>query len=286
MQAIGRGERLLHVFTTRPVTSADLALQGRGTFHLAGDVPPGPRVAIVGSRAARRDRLALLAPAIASLRAAGLALVSGGALGIDIAAHRAALLGGVAQLAVLPCAADRPYPSQHVPEFRSIAGAAGSGLLFCHPPGTEACKAMFASRNAIVVGLASAVLVVEAAARSGSHGTGSCAVKRGLPVAVVLGSPGCAALVGRGAAGLPAERDAFATAFAAWLARCSGAPPSPGPRWPEHLRWLDAALAGAGPHGLGIDAVPELLTRLVDLLDAERLGLVVESPPGRYRRVG
>jgi len=242
-------------------------------------------VAIVGSRAARRDRLALLGPAIAAMRTAGLALVSGGAIGVDIAAHRAALAGEVPQLAVLPCGADRPYPLQHVPWYRSIAAAAGSGLLFCHPPGTEPCRPMFASRNAIVVELAVAVLVVEAAGRSGSHGTGICALKRERPVAVVLGSPGCADLVARGATGLPGDRDAFAPAFATWLARVSGADVRLERRWPAELRWLDAALTAAGPRGLGLDAVPELLTRLVDVLEAERLGLVVESPRGRYRRV-
>nr|WP_263429795.1 DNA-processing protein DprA [Nannocystis pusilla] len=286
VQKRGPGERLLHVFTTRPFTSADLGLAGSGPRFLAGELPPAPRVAIVGSRAARRDRLALLGPATAAMRAAGLALVSGGAIGIDIAAHRAALAAAVPQLAVLPCGADRPYPSQHVPWYRSIAAAAGSGLLFCHPPGTEPCKAMFASRNALVVELAAAVLVVEAAGRSGSHGTGLCALKRKRPLAVVLGSPGCADLVARGATGLPGEPDAFAAAFTTWLARVSGAAVTLERRWPEPLRWLDAALAEAGPRGLGLDAVPDLLTRLVDILEAERLGLVVESPPGRYRRVG
>ncbi|WAS99126.1 DNA-processing protein DprA [Nannocystis punicea] len=267
---------------TRPVSSADLGLVTAGPYFLAGELPPAPRVAIVGSRAARRDRLALLEPAIAAMRAAGLALVSGGALGVDIAAHRAALAGGVPQLAVLPCGADRPYPAQHVPSYRSIAAAPCSGLLFCHAPGTLPCRQMFASRNAIVVDLAEAVLVVEAAARSGSHGTGVCALKRERRVAVVLGSPGCDDLVARGATGLACEPDAFAPAFAAWLAREA---PSPR-RFPPELAWLDDALAAAGPRGLSLDAIPDPLHRLVDLLAAERLGLVVESPPGRYRRVG
>lgn len=279
-------ERPLRVFTTRPIPSADLGLRGRGTVHLTGALPPGPRVAIVGSRAARRERLALLGPAIAALAAHRAALVSGGAIGIDAAAHRAALAAGLPQVAVLPCGADRPYPSHHVPLFRSIAASAGSGLLFCHPPGTEACRAMFSSRNAIVVDLAGAVLVVEAALRSGSHGTGIFAVKRGRPVAAVLGTPGCADLVARGATGLPVEPGAFAPAFAAWLAQLGGAAPPPAPRWPEALRWLDQALSQAGPRGLCIDALPDPVLRLVDLLEAERLGLVVESPPGRYRRVG
>ncbi|MDC0720208.1 DNA-processing protein DprA [Nannocystis sp. bb15-2] len=282
MQKKAPSQRPLLVFTPRPVPPVDLGLASAGPYFLAGELPPAPRLAIVGSRAARRDRLALLEPTIAAMRAAGLALVSGGAIGVDIAAHRAALAAGVPQLAVLPCGADRPYPSQHVPWYRSIAGAAGSGLLFCHPPGTEFCRPMFASRNAVVVELAAAVLVVEAAARSGSHGTGLCALKRKRRLAVVLGSPGCADLVARGATGLPGEPDAFAPAFTRWLAGEAASVR----RFPPELAWLDAALAAAGPHGLGLDAIPDPLTRLVDLLTAQRLGLVVESPPGRYRRVG
>ncbi|HEY8379690.1 MAG TPA: DNA-processing protein DprA [Nannocystis sp.] len=276
------------MFTTRPLTAAALGLRGRGTFHLAGALAPAPRVAVVGSRAARRDRLALLGPAIAALAAGGFALVSGGALGIDGGAHRAALAAGLPQIAVLPCGADRPYPSQHVPLFQSIAAAPASGLLFCHPPGREACRAMFASRNAIVIGLARAVVVVEAALRSGSHGTGLRALRRELPVAAVLGTPGCADLVARGATGLPIEPGPFASALAAWLARLRGntGPPAGVQTFPPHLRWLDEALARAGPRGLCLDALPDPTARLVDLLEAERLGLIVESPPGRYRRVG
>jgi DNA processing protein len=145
---------------------------------------------------------------------------------------------------------------------------------------------MFASRNAVVVGLAGAVLVVEAGLRSGSHGTGISAMNRKVPVGVVLGSPGCADLVARGAVGLPTEPDAFAPAFAAWLARLHGGAGPPPPPWPAALRWLDEALDRAGPRGLSLDALPDPFARLVDLLEAERLGLVVESPPGRYRRVG
>lgn len=287
MQREGGCDRLHEVFTTQTITSADLGLRGRDCcYFLVGELPPAPRVAIVGSRAARRERLALLEPALALLGASGHALVSGGAIGIDAGAHRAALAAGVPQLVVVPSGPDRPYPSHHVPLFRSIAAAPGSGLLFCHPPGTAPCKAMFASRNAVVVGLAEAVLVVEAAGRSGSHGTGISAIHRKRRVAVVLGSAGCAELVGRGARGLPGDQEAFAPAFAAWLAGGTEDAAGPSSRWPERLRWLELALAEAGPRGLCLDALPDPLSRLVDLLDAEGLGLIVESPPGRYRRVG
>lgn len=268
-------------------SDADLGLSGTRDYLLAGAVPPGPRLAVVGSRAARRDRIGLLDAVIAAAKARGLALVSGGAVGIDAGAHRAALAAELPQLAVLPCGPDRPYPPQHVGLFEAIAAAPGSGLLYCHPPGAETCRAMFASRNAVVVGLARAVLVVEAQARSGSVGTGRLALKKGLPVAAVLGAPGCAELVGSGARALPCEPAAFVPALAAWLGRVvgGGAEVEPPPAWPENLAWLAAALERAGPRGICLDDLDRPLARLAELLAAERQGLIVESPPGRYRRV-
>jgi DNA protecting protein DprA len=271
--------------TTRALTSAELGLRGRQNFHLAGNLPPPPRLAVIGSRAARHDRIALLEAVARAAAGAGMSLVSGGAVGIDAAAHRAALAADLPQLAVLPCGSDRPYPPHHVPLFRSIAEARGSGLLYCHPPGTATCRAMFVSRNIVVLGLAQAVLIVEARTRSGSHGTGRAALRRGQPVAAVLGSSGCADLVGRGARGLPPEPAAFAERLGSWLAQLSGEPPAAGPSWPEHLRWLDEALERAGEGGICLDELDRPLERIIDLLAAERAGLIVEAPQGCYRRV-
>jgi DNA processing protein len=271
--------------TTRALTSAELGLRGRQTFHLEGELPPKPRLAVVGSRAARHDRLALLELVAQAAAGAGLSLVSGGAVGIDAAAHRAALAVGLPQLAVLPCGRDRPYPSHHVPLFRSIAAAAGSGVLYCHPPGTVLSRGMFFSRNRTVVGVARAIVIVEARARSGSHKTGLMAQQSAVPVAAVLGSSGCADLVGRGAWGLSAEPAAFAAGLTEWFAYLGGGPMSAGPCWPDQWRWLEEALEQAGPAGLELDALERPLERLVDLLAAERAGLIVEAAPGCYRRV-
>lgn len=271
--------------TTRALTSTELGLRGRQTFHLEGELPPEPRLAVVGSRAAHHDRIALLDTVAQAAAGAGMSLVSGGAVGIDAAAHRAALAAELPQLAVLPCSSDRPYPPHHVPLFRSIAAARGSGLLYCHPPGMATCRAMFVSRNTVVLGLARAVLVVEARTRSGSHGTGRSALRSGQPVAAVLGSPGCSDLIGHGARGLPCEPAAFAECLRSWLAQLSGAPASAGPVWPEHLRWLDEALERAGTAGIWLDELDRPLERIIELLAAERAGLIVEAPQGCYRKV-
>lgn len=271
--------------TTRALTSTELGLRGRQTFHLDGELPPEPRLAVVGSRAAHHDRIALLEAVAQAAAGAGMSLVSGGAVGIDAAAHRAALAADLPQLAVLPCSSDRPYPPHHVPLFRSIAAARGSGLLYCHPPGTSPRRSMFYSRNAAIVGLAKAVLIVEAQTRSGSHGTGRMALRYKLPVAAVLGSSGCADLIGGGARGLQPEAATFAAKLAGWLAQLSGGPPPAGPQWPAHLRWLDEALERAGTAGICLDELDRPLERIIDLLAAERAGLIVEAPQGCYRRV-
>lgn len=268
----------------RPISPRTLALPGRQPLFLSGALPPAPRLAIVGSRAARRERLELVPRALSAAGAAGLSLVSGGALGVDGAAHRAALAAGVPQVAVLPCAPDNPYPERHVPLFREIAGAAASGLLFCLAPGHAPCRGIFTGRNALVLGLARALLVVEAHERSGSHGTGRLALRRRLPVAAVLGSRGCDALIAAGARPLRGGPEEFSADLEAWLAELAGAPRGRSPPWPAELARLAEALRAAGAAGIDLEALPDGPGLHAELLAAQRLGLVVEVPPGVFRR--
>lgn len=127
---------------------------------LAGELPTRPRLGIVGSRAALRSLMVAVPWIVETAGAAGFAVVSGGALGIDGAVHHAALGRGVPQLAVLPCGEDRPYPPLHVGLFEAIASAPASGVLFAQPRGMCPSRAMFASRNALVAALADALVVV------------------------------------------------------------------------------------------------------------------------------
>ncbi len=278
------------------MSSAALGLPGKRerSFELVGPLPPRPRLAIVGSRAAHRRTLRVLGPILGEAARRGWSLVSGGALGIDGGAHRAALEQRVAQLAVLPCGRDRLYPPGHAQLFAAMAEARHAGLLFAQPPGTEPARAMFASRNAIVVGLADAVLVAEAGLRSGSAGTGRLALRRQVPLAAIAGSPGCGALIGAGARPLPSpphtdDPDALASfvdAVGVWLDVLSGRAAdegtSLGERWPEHLVWLETALREAGPSGLSIDALPQPGAAALALCEAELLGLVCEAAAGRW----
>jgi DNA protecting protein DprA len=263
--------------------------------ELLGPLPGRPRLAIVGSRAAHRRVLRTLPAIVEAAGMRGWSLVSGGALGIDGGAHRAALELGIPQVAVLPCGRDAPYPPAHAPMFAAMLASSCAGLLFAHPPGTEPARQMFASRNEIVVALADAVIVAEAGLRSGSRGTGILALKRRLPVAALAGSPGCGALIGAGAHAIAApveETDAanrVAAAVGAWLDELSGAPSSstpPGSAWPPHLAWLQQLLTLAGPAGASFDSMPDSAAASVALCEAELLGLVCEAGPGRWVAIG
>jgi DNA processing protein len=265
-----------------------LGLAGHRELHLAGELPPPPRLAVVGSRAAHRSFRDAVEPLVHAAGRRGWSIVSGGAVGIDGDAHAAALAAGVPQLAVVPCGPDRAYPPQHGPLFRRVAEAPRSGVLYAYPPGTEPVRAMFASRNAVMVAICDAVAVVEAAPRSGTMITAALARRRGRPRAVITGSPGAALLVAEGAHTLawdPRGPEAFARVVGAWLRAISRgeAPPPPEPApWPERLQWLHQALAAAGPGGLVLDSLPSPRAALVALAEAEALGLVVEPAAGRW----
>lgn len=262
----------------------------RDHLELMGSLPPRPRLAVIGSRAAHARYVATLDVVLARAHASGWSLVSGGALGIDAGAHRAALRLGCPQLAVLPCGPDRVYPPQHAPLFAALLEQPHNGLVFAHRHGTRSCRAMFASRNRIVVALADAVLVVEASLRSGSLGTGRLAAKAGLPLAAFAGSAGCGSLIAAGALALPeplAKPDAhaldeLATRVGAWLAGESLALPS---RWPAALAWLRDTLAAGPASGTTLDRLGPLDVAMVALVEAELLGLVSEVSPGRWRAV-
>ncbi len=290
------------MLVTRRVAREGLGIGAGAPLWCAGEVPAGPRVAIVGARAAHRAALERVPALVEAAAEAGFSVVSGGAIGVDAAVHRAALAAGVPQLAVVPSAPERPYPPHHGPLFAAIAAAPGSGVVFTLQPGQGPCKAVFASRNGVVIGLAEAVVVVEAARGSGSFGSGRLALRRRRRVAALLGSPGAAALIADGAAAIDGPLEdprAWGASLARWLrggaeAEVEGEAAAAGRRWPEHLRWLAVALVGAGRSGVTVDGLeagvagaPESPAGvLLALLEAESLGLVVEAEIGRYRPVG
>jgi len=167
------------------------------------DVLALPSVAIVGSRAASPYGLEVAERFASDLAGCGLAVVSGLARGIDSAAHRGALEGGGPTVAVLGSGPDVIYPPEHARLAKEITerGAVVSELA----PGTPPRAFHFPLRNRIISGLSRAVVVVEAAERSGSLITAECALEQGREVMAVPGSvlngrnAGCHALIRDGA---------------------------------------------------------------------------------------
>lgn len=154
--------------------------------YLRGAVPVWePAVAVVGSRRASREGMKAAEHLSEQLASLGVRVVSGLARGIDTAAHRGALKGGGATIAVLGCGVDVPYP----PENRELAERiAGSGCIISEfPMGTQPLAEHFPRRNRIISGLSRGVLVVEAAEQSGSLITARYALDQGRDVMAVPG---------------------------------------------------------------------------------------------------
>jgi DNA processing protein len=162
------------------------------------------QVAIVGSRAATAAGRETAFHFAERLVAAGFAITSGLATGIDAAAHRGALAAGGVTIAVCGTGLDRVYPQEH----RDLAAriAATGALVSEFPTGTPPVAHNFPQRNRLLSGLARGVLVIEAAARSGSLITARHAGEQGRDVMAVPGSihnplaRGCHRLIKDGAA--------------------------------------------------------------------------------------
>ncbi|MCZ6599288.1 MAG: DNA-processing protein DprA [Acidobacteria bacterium] len=157
-------------------------------LYVRGDMVEAddPAVAIVGSRRASPYGLAMARILARDLAAAGVTVVSGLARGIDAAAHGGALAAtGGRALAVLGSGPDIIYPPEH--RRLATAVAAHGALLSEFPPGTPPLPRHFPWRNRIISGLARGVVVVEAAAGSGSLITARLALDQGREVYAVPG---------------------------------------------------------------------------------------------------
>ncbi len=142
-----------------------------------------PTVGIVGTRAASTYGKACAFKFAQALARAGVTVVSGGALGIDAAAHKGALDGGGQTVAVLATGITTVYPSVHHSLFQQIAT---SGCLMSQfSVGSKMADYKFLIRNTLVAALSQAVIVIEAPARSGAISTATAANELGREVFVV-----------------------------------------------------------------------------------------------------
>jgi DNA processing protein len=169
-----------------------IALWARGPARL--DELVERSVAIVGSRASSAYGEHVAAELGHQLGERGWTVVSGGAFGIDAAAHRGAMAAEAPTLAVLACGVDRPYPAAHGALFSRIAE---TGLLLSEwPPGCAPLRHRFLVRNRLIAALTRGTVVVEAAARSGAQATAKRARRLGRQVLVVPGPVTSAMSVG------------------------------------------------------------------------------------------
>jgi DNA processing protein len=256
-----------------------------------------PGLAIVGSRNASTQGKANALAFAEALSGAGLCIVSGLALGIDAAAHEGALDGaahraGGGTIAVIGTGPDLVYPARN----RALAGRiAHEGCIVSeYPVGTPPLPGNFPKRNRIISGLAAGVLVVEAAAQSGSLITARQAAEQGRDVFAIPGSihaalsKGCHILIREGARLVDSAADVLEAMALSPLARpecvCPSAPvqaPAPDD---------EALLAALGHDPVEPDTLlatlggtpGELSTRLLML---ELAGMVERLPGGRLQRL-
>ena len=184
-----------------PATDGPVLLVSAGTPAITV-----PTVAIVGSRAATGYGAGIAAWLAEAAGAAGAHVLSGGAVGIDAAAHRAALGSAGGTSVVLGCGHDVSYPRAHARPgglFEEVR-AQGGALLSEQFPQVQPKAGVVRARNRIVAGLADVVVVVEGGARSGALLTATAAFERDRTVMAVPGdvrAPGSVApnrLLGEG----------------------------------------------------------------------------------------
>ncbi|MFD2367507.1 DNA-processing protein DprA [Pseudoduganella sp. GCM10020061] len=168
-----------------------------------GELLAEPDLAIVGSRNGSIDGERNARAFARAISECGITIVSGLALGIDTAAHEGALAGSGSTVAVIGTGPDIVYPARNRALAHRIAQE--GCILSEHPPGTPVRADHFPRRNRIISGLSQAVLVVEAAAQSGSLITAHYAAEQGRDVFAIPGSihaalsKGCHALIKQGA---------------------------------------------------------------------------------------
>lgn len=163
---------------------APLALWAKGTTSLLRPSAP-PAIAIVGARAATGYGETVATELAGELADQGIPVVSGGAYGIDAAAHRSTILRGGRTIAVLPSGLDRLYPSGNQSLFDRIAE---TGLLLSEqPPGTAPTRWRMEQRARIIAAISTGVLLVEAGVRSSTINVIREAHTQGRPVGAVPG---------------------------------------------------------------------------------------------------
>lgn len=246
-----------------------------------------PAVAVVGSRAATPYGLEVAERLGSDLAGAGVVVISGLARGIDSASHRGALAARGRTVAVLGSGLDLVYPPEHTELAAEVArsGAVVSEL----PPGTPPRRFHFPMRNRIISGLSLAVVVVEAAARSGALITADLALDQGREVLAVPGNiltgrfRGCHRLLKDGAALAESAHDVLEILPAGACARVQGRAADALPPEPLAARMIPG-------EEYDLDAICAFMAADVQvvlprLLELELQGVVRRTDGGRFVRL-
>lgn len=183
-------------------------------LYFMGKLPPErtPTVAIVGTRRPTAYGREVTERFARELASKGVVILSGLALGVDSIAHRACLRAGGITLAILANGLDYIYPSSHKQLATDIINNGGA-VISEYEPDVLAREFRFLERNRIVSGLADAIIITEAAARSGTLSTATHALEQGKEVFVVPGnitsplSAGCNSLIKQGAIPITSSGD-------------------------------------------------------------------------------
>lgn len=157
-------------------------------LYLHGSLPNGPCVGIVGTRNPSPEALAYAEELASWLATRGVAIISGGAKGIDAAAHRGALAASGLTWVVAPSSYDRPFPAHHRELYADIV-ARGGGYLSRFEQGVAADRPHFFERNGILAALCHALIIVEAPVRSGARNAAKWARQLARPCFVVPSAP-------------------------------------------------------------------------------------------------
>ena len=280
--------RQLDIFDDAPAL-----LSAKGNLHLLQK----PMLAMVGARNASINAMRLCEKLASELGTHGYVIVSGLARGIDTAAHNGALDHGT--VAVIASGIDLVYPQENADLFDAIIER---GLLLAEmPPGTQPTPKHFPIRNRIIAGLSHGVIVVEAAAKSGSLITARETGELGGEVMAIPGSPldprseGCNKLIREGATLVQNTSDILECLSRPYTASQPPAPPLPDANTPEPNannvnKCRNIIVEGVGPDPVDIDDIIHLCDMPASvvwaaLLELELGGVILRHDGNRVSKI-
>jgi DNA processing protein len=279
-----------------PQALGELA-QPPSQLWVAGRLPPLERtVAIVGTRHCDPEASELAGELGEELAREGCAVISGGAYGIDAAAHRGCMRAGGVTVAVLATGLTHAYPPRHGSLFEEVVRSGGT--LVSEVDDCPVQRGRFLTRNRIVAALARAVVVVQAPLRSGALSTAAHARRLKRPLLVVPAAPwdprgaGNLALLAQGGRICTCARDVLSLPVLGSGAGPGGAAPAPKKtkktaNWPDMPREAVTVCRALGARPRHVDdlvratglAAPQIQAALLTL---ELLGLATDRGGGRF----